>query len=194
LNKVIIVATCKKYRPWLKSFLESYDSKYPLLVVNNDYGTNQYDARALIEGIKGNYDEFLVLHDTMLIKDNTLFDIVFEGYSGKSVCMIPENTMFMFKYCKKDIEGLSPDVIKDLFSVTSKWEAVLQERKFSDAYKAICNPMMLFPGLDKGNNNPKEYYMGRDNMVIENKYFKKFKGSWDMLTLEAADDYIPKSD
>ena len=56
----------------------------------------------------------------------------------------------------------------------------------------IAQPIVLFNDFDKGANNPHEQKLGRDNMILENHYIKKYKGSWDKETAEASVHYIPK--
>lgn len=191
MQQVIIIPTSHKYKPWLLEFLKTYNHSYPIILVFNDANNNQYDAKAVIEGIKYGFDEFLVLHDTMEIKDNAIFDIIFQKYKGESIELVPMNTMFMLKYTKKHLDLIPKQYIDELFAVNDKWSAVVQEAKFSRVYEHYAHPIVLFPFLDRAALNPHEFKHGRDNMIMENNYIKKYKGSWDMPTLQAADKYIP---
>jgi len=191
MNRAIIIATCTKYRPWLYNFLSTYSGKYPLYIVHNTDDRNQYDARAVIEGIDQGFDEFLVLHDTLELKDEKFLDVIFEDLAGKSVALTYPNPMFMIKYRKEDLDSLPSEVIDNLKAVHDKWSAVLQEKYFCDKYLRNSKATVLFPKLDMAELNRYEYKLGRLNMILENDYLKKYKGSWDVKTANAAKDYIP---
>jgi len=189
MKQAIIVATCKPYKPWLMDFIKSYNHEYDLVITYNKGNVNRYDAQAVITGLESNYDEFLVLHDTIEIKDNSLFDIVFEKHKGQSVFLRQKSCMFLIKYTKEHLAKLTQENIDKLYDVSNKNEAIAAEGWFNVEYMKISDPVFLFQ--DFKDNGVREMKYGRKNMVLENKYMKKYKGSWNEETAKKAESYVP---
>ena len=189
MKQGIIIATHRNFKPWLVNFIKTYDHKYDLLFVFNTDESNRYDPQAVIAGIESNYDEFLVLHDTMEIKDNSLFDIIFEEHKGKSVYFRQHSCMFLAKFTKTDLSKLPADTIKRLYDIVDKNGAVKEEGAFNVEYMAVSNPVYLFNELS--DSGEREQKFGRKNMVLENQYIKKYKGAWNMELVEKSKTYIP---
>jgi len=189
MKQAIIIATYPTFKPWLINFLKTYNHTYDILITYNTKESNRYDPQAVIAGIESNYDEFLVLHDTLEIKDNTLFDIVFKEHQGKSVFFREKSCMFLAKYTKKDLSNLNKSVIQALYDITDKMSAVRQESEFNYMYRSSNEVITLFDDLK--DNGQRDIKFGRRNMVLENKYIKKYKGSWDGDTVAKSLHYIP---
>ena len=189
MKQAIIIATHNKFKPWLLNFIKTYDSHYDLLFTYNTDVNNICDVKALITGIESDYDEFLVFHDTIEIKDNKIFDIIFEQYKGRSVYLRKLSCMFLAKYTKTDLAEMPSENMQALYKVTNKKEGVNQEDTFNNMYKNVSNPIYLF---DDFKDNPvRENKFGRNNMIIENEYLKKYKGSWNMDCVLKSYFYVP---
>jgi len=189
MKQAIIVSTCKKFKCWRDNFIKTLNTDYPVIFVNNTEEKNMYDVLGVTTGIDLGIEEFLVLHDTMEIKDNAVFDIVFKDHKGKTVFLNPHGQMFLNKYVLKDMLTCGVD-FNPLYQVKDKLGAVMAEGGFHSAIKQKCNPIVLFPEFIDG---PKrEIKFGRVNMVIENKYLKKYKGCWNQELIQDAKKYIPK--
>ena len=187
MKQAIIITTCKEYRPWLYNLLQTLDTTYPIVIVHNTKEKNRYDILGIITGIELGFDEFMVLHDTVEIKNNDFFRIVFEEHKGKTVFLNNIGQMFLNKYTKEDLAKVD---ISSLYTVHDKTSGVHVERIFNMNLKNVVQPLILFQGFD--DNDKREEKFGRLNMVIENDYLKKYKGSWDGSSLARAKTYIPK--
>ena len=65
--------------PWLSECISSLEGvKYPVYICINPKGKSAYDMEALYYAKEHNIHDFFILHDSMVIKDITLFDKVFE--------------------------------------------------------------------------------------------------------------------
>jgi len=189
MRQAIIIATHKKFKPWLLNFIKTYSSEYVLLFTYNTDESNRYDVKAVLAGIETKYDEFLVFHDTIEIKDNSLFDIVFKEYEGRSVFLRKKSCMFLVKYTKKDLAKLTPQHIQNLYDVKGKLDAVSAEGGFNNLYMQASDPIFLFQDFIDG--GVREHKFGRKNMILENKFIKKYKGSWDMEGAMRSESYVP---
>lgn len=190
MKQAIIIPTCKKYKPWLDNLLKTMDTEYPIIIVYNKEGEQcLYESLAIKTGIELGLDEFFVLHDTCEVKNNNLFKLLFDTHYGEDVFINPQGQMLMNKYTKRTLSQL-PTLIDNINSIKTKWGAVLVERDIPLAIKVISNPIVMDLNFKDGNKF--EMKLGRNNMVIENEYLKKYKGAWDMNTVNSADRYIPE--
>lgn len=194
MYKGIVIITHWRNSVWLENLLESlkdYD-KYPIYIVTTDYAKAHNDYKEWIRGlnnviidesdsfelgaIKKIYhdtllDEFLLLQDTCYIKDTSLFDLVFvDGSVG-----FEENYLsYLGKYERKVLEQMGiPDI-------RNKEQSVKAEGDFNKEYVRLANPKILFPsfGWEHYDKARFEYKFGRKNLVCENKYLIKYKGTW----------------
>ena len=173
MNQGIVIGSTTTTRDWLQNCLNSFGKydRYPILVViNDDFEMGKlkwvYDHTDL--------DEIFLLHDTVEIKDTSLFDEAFGECAGKSFALSDHPAymgMFLGKY-RRDILKLM-----DIPLTRTKKEAVIQEDEFNRRY---CNlephKVLLDPTLR--NTDIFEDKFGRKNMVLENQYIKKYKGTW----------------
>lgn len=190
MKQAIIIPTCKKYKPWLDNLMATLDTEYPIIVVYNKEGKQcLYEALAVKTGIELGIEEFFVLHDTCEIKDNDFFNLIFDKLKGVTCFLNPQGQMLMNKYTLKTLKSF-PTLIDNINSIHEKWAAVLFERDLPLAIKQVVDPVVIDPNFVDGNNFEQKF--GRNNMVIENEYIKKYKGSWDMTTLKQADRYVPQ--
>jgi len=192
MKQAIIVSTHRKFKPWMVNFVKSYEHDYDLLFVYNTEKSNKYDPQAVIAGIESNYDEFLVLHDTMEIKDNSLFDIIFKEHVGKSVYLRKNACMFLAKFTKTDLAKLPQSTIQRLYDIEDKYDAVFEEAHFNAEYMKVANPVFLFNELK--DSGVREEKFGRKNMILENQYIKKYKGCWSPSMIEDSIKYEPTKD
>lgn len=186
---IIIPSHISRIDTWLKDCLASLDTKHPVMVVFQgdkpakglkigfDYthqALNGYDPGALVwarENCKD--DEFFVLHDSCIIKDNLLWHVVFNGYAGQSVALATHPTimgMFLGKYLTKIVQKLEPPVAKD------KTHAVELEESYNQSYCQEDYPITVDNPLTISDVFEEKY--GRKNMILENRWIKKYKGTW----------------
>lgn len=173
----IVVGATPGRTPWLVDMLASLDTgHYPVLVIN----TWDFEIAVFQEAVE-HFDEFVFLPMTCIVKDNSLWYHMFEG-ERQSISL--SNTpcpfgMFFGKYLSEDVReiGFPP--------CANKFEAILQERAWTEKYAAL-RPYKAFADLPDSWRFENKY--GRKNMVVENQWMKKWKGSWDLSSAQKDTD------
>lgn len=177
MEKVIIICTTINRTDWLKNCLDSFKgyNKYPIITLMINEGKGRF-ADFINEIKKLNYDEFIILQDSMEIKDTNIFDICFNNPCSVSLSSVPEKFgNFHGKFIMSTFREVDVPEIKD------KKDDVLFEIKFSKDYVSKCGEYVELCDLKHTNNFEEKF--GRLNMVTENEFIKKYKGTW---TLEMA--------
>ena len=173
MNKAVLVVTSHMTSAFLKDFKNSvrrYNNKYPIIYLENTPENNQYEMLAINKGIEWELDEFVVLHDTCIIKDYKLFDMFFYN-SGRSVSISPNFLSYLGKFRLETLLNIA------IPKVSTKAEAVSAEDKFLKEYiSKEPKHLVLFPDFDDNFKWMTKH--GRMNMVLENKYLIKYKGCW----------------
>lgn len=163
LKKGIVIACTEASRPFYEDMVKTLKTPYPILFSweEVDRPSNSHEYGAVAVG-KEMFDEFVFLHDSVLIKDNNLFDILFSipGHVALS------NRFFhlMGKFVSKDIPPIP--------TVRSKKESIANELSWFTA------PFRVFPDPLPVESNVFVERHGRTNMLLENMYLTKFKGHW----------------
>jgi len=179
LRQVIYVASTPGRVDFITNFLQSmknYDGKYPMFI-ESWYQYDWFDFAKHHE-----WDELLFLHDSMEIKDYSLFDIVFEKYKGESVSFTyqPFFIMGLGKYLRKPY-------LEAAFTTTNAYsDYAPHEYTFGSEYVKCAGkePIVLFPDfmeeeqMQHGKRPHYERKFNRQNLVMENQYVKKYKGHW----------------
>jgi hypothetical protein len=154
---------------WLEDCLDSIDTTYPIIITNHK-GWCMNGIQKVIENT--DYDEYCILNESMIVKDNSIWDIIFKEHKGKSVQLGIDYTMFMGKFIKEHILPF-PDV------KTKRDDVLLGEDQWGRGYGRLqIEHIMLDPLHDT--YQVFEEKNGRNNMVLENQWFKKFKGHWNL--------------
>lgn len=164
--KGIVVTTHKITKPFYDDFIRSvYGCKYPVVTVFNTDENNTYETAGLKVGMEL-FEDFVYLHDTVVIKDLKLFDLLFEY--PEMVSLSPRFLMYLGKYNSRILRTFN---IQDL---KSKLES-------HDMEMRLCTMFPHAPCFDNsfidGNHKMLEVH-GRMNMVLENDYLIKMKGHW----------------
>ncbi len=139
--------------------------KYPVVTVFNTDENNQYESIGLKVGMDL-FEDFIYLHDTVLIKDQSLFDKLFEYKGMVSIC--PRFLSYLGKYESK--------ILKEhpFEEVRTKRQACAMEMWLGRVFAgAPCFDNTLVDG-----NHRFEQIYGSKRMVLENSYLKKMKGTW----------------
>ena len=185
MTRGIVIGTSEFSKDFLKPLLESIkDVPYDILVVSNggyvpeaDYHplfetkwksikfiineSNGWELAVINRG-KENFDEFVHIHDTTLIKDISLFDKLFaiEG----NVILTKGNFHYMGKFLTKDLPNLP--IVHD------KVTAILLETRWLDGYKYT----EFQPDLNVHSDIWEDIH-GKSRMRLENEYMIKWKGT-----------------
>ena len=176
MRKGIVIGTSEHTKDFLKPLLESIkDTKYDILVVSNggyipevpenvQLIVNDWNGweLAVIERGKENFDEFVHIMDSTLIKDISLFDKRFaiEG----NVVLTKGNFHYMGKFVTKELPNLP--------RVHDKTTAIMLEVRWLDGFQYTeFEPDLPVHSLNR------EVIHGQDRMRIENEYIVKWKGT-----------------
>ena len=171
MSKAIFIGSTTHTSSWLDNCLKSLKgfSKYPIIcVINDDFELGKlrwiYDNTTV--------DEIFLMHDTVEIKDLSLFDIIFQDVKSVAITDRPcAYGMFMGKYLRSVLNKMEIPITK------TKLEAVEQEILFNNRYVEISGgAQILFPGME--DSQTFEYKFGRNNKILENEFLKKYKGTW----------------
>ncbi len=186
MTKGIVIGTSEYTKDFLKPCLESIKHvSYPILVVSNggynpikvikefiedsDHPgiiskVNDWNGWeiAVIQKGKENFDEFVHIMDSTIIKDISLFDKLF-AIKG-NVVLTKGNFHYMGKFVSKNLPN-SPRVDnKDL--------AIMMETRW------LPKPYTEFEPDLPVHSNVFETIHGQHRMVLENSYMIKYKGTW----------------
>lgn len=181
MKQVIIIATTPQRYDFLQNLLETlngYD-KYPIIIMS-DYNYFTGKMKEII--FHTDIDEFTLIADSMEIKDASLFDIMFEKHKGRSVSIFKTPQIYHMSLGKFKSEILRKLPIEFTVSTFADDDAIAQN--IGHEYIQF-DPDIAYVLTDKDEwqNNRFEDKFGRKNMVIENKYFVKYKGHWSRETL-----------
>jgi len=174
-DKVILIITHNDNLKPLRNILLSIGeyNKYPIEIHINRKNESNYELGGLkrIYDNKPQYKEIFILQDTFEVKDNKIFDRVFEEHNGKSVFINQDGQMYCCKYRRDVLDNINIPLPRN------KIEAINYELEFNNNYRKLDNPIILFPNFVDSHNKFEDKF-GRRNMIIENKYLKKYKGTW----------------
>lgn len=172
-----IVITTHNDSPWLKECLESIKTNYPIIVHVNGgklpvfewnenitivLGANNGWEIAGIRTGKLHFDEFVHLMDSTVIKDNSLFDKLF-AIDG-NVFLTNGGYHYMGKFVSSTLGNLP--------TASNKEEAIQLELNWYHGPRTYFKPDLPV------HTNAREEKHGRLNMVLENDYMVKWKGTW----------------
>ena len=150
---------------------KSLKTKYPILFSweGVDRPENSHEYAAVANGAKV-FDEFVFLHCTMLVKDNSIFDKLFEVPGH--VALTHNFYHLMGKYVSNDMPEIPV--------VHSKGESISRELNwFTKTYSVFGEQLPV-------QSDKFEIKHNRKNMILENNYLIKFKAHWsgDMADLD----------
>jgi hypothetical protein len=146
---------------------------YNLLVTVND----SFECGALHAVMTmTDLDEFILIQDTFEVKNPFFIEQMFDAYEGQSVSFGPGFSHYFGKFRRDTLNTLEIPV------TLSKYDAIQAEKDFMGKIYmgAEENISVLFPDFhDANKSNIIEQRWGRANLVLENDYVIKRKGTWD---------------
>lgn len=173
-----IVINFRPFRQdWLNNCLKSFEKydKYPIFLVSSENGFNTF--KRAFETIEA--EEILILHDSCEVKDTSFIEECFEKHKGHGVSFSNHPTSFgmnMGKMVKK--YALQAGIPNGLDGFTNSQTL---EIDFNNRYCQLdTNFVQLWDDFvgSADINQGFEVKFGRNNMIVENKYLKKYKGHW----------------
>ena len=121
-----------------------------------------------------NAERFLLLQDSWVIKDDGFWELL-DAHEG-SVAINSDPYYFGCYagiYERSVIEQIGVPVMKD------KRDAIHHEIEWHKRYVGVAGePTVLFPELTDANSLGMIELHGRTNLVLENDYIVKYKGTW----------------
>jgi hypothetical protein len=159
---------------WLPEILDSIRTTYPIMITNHE-GYQIDGLRKAFE--QSPFEEIFFIQESMVVKDNSVWDLIFKGTEGYSVTFNNDFQMFLAKYQRRIVNKIP------FPTVTSRRQDIQEgEGYWNFLYRDYCpqNTILLDPMIDP---NPDiwehhEWKHDRDNIVVENSYFKKWKSVW----------------
>jgi hypothetical protein len=222
MTQAIIIHTVGKCEEWCRNILSNLlnYSKYPIHIVVSDpfpipksfktyldqlpfpvYYCPQYRweigaIKFVNETLK--FDEFVYLQHSIEVKNTELFDLLFnERHQDKSVHVFWRFMCYIGKYRKIALDKINIRVIRSKAEacMNEDWHCPTSEFKdsFMTQYYKIEPWCWLFKGFNESGDFVEKF--GRMNMVVENEYLRKYKGTW-QWSLIKEDEYSgcePKS-
>lgn len=119
------------------------------------------------------FDEIFFLNESMIVKDNSIWDIVFREYEGRSVAVGDKFLMHLGKYLRKYADKTYYPTINNKSD-----EVFLGEFGWTKEYMALDPDYVSIQPITDTFQEYEEKH-GRRNMILENDYFKKWKAHWD---------------
>ena len=167
----MIVIASTPGSPWLAECLDSLGTDREFMVLSN-YKWEMGKIRFMFEYTK--VEEFVLLHDSCVFKDPDFIDWFFDFDSSVALsnCPVPFG-MYMGKYRRETLQKVNLPWVQD------KNDSIHFERAFADEYcRAEPGIPTLFPEFHDRNATRTEEKNGRLNLVLENQYLIKYKGTW----------------
>lgn len=186
MSHAIIISTAVGMEPWLDQCMKSLRPVrgIPVIIYRNTLGTGE--AESLRQAaLYTQYDEVIFLHDTMELLDPGLIDYCFDHHAGKSIGFMGGLDFGM------NSGKFKPAVLKQMeetvFRVPKdKAEATDMEFAFGEEYQRYEPEAFVMPDplLDRPVFKRR---FGRVNMVLENRYLRKWKACWSLELVAAWD-------
>ena len=78
MKQAIVICTHENRKQWLHNLMDTlYGVNYPIAIHENTRKRDGFEIAAIKHAIDEEIDEFVLLQDSIEIKDKSLFDIVF---------------------------------------------------------------------------------------------------------------------
>lgn len=169
MRQAIIIATTPNRYQWLNNILQTISnySDYPIIIFS-DYS---FETGKIQQAMKLGYDEFVLLQDSIEVKNTSIFDLMFQKHQGHTVTIDPTMRSFLVKYRSSVLNQYR------FTNVTTKLQAVDEEDRLF-RFHSNNDPSVICLTQEFNKSGVFEDKFGRNNMVVENTWFKKYKSIW----------------
>lgn len=177
MSQAIIVSTAPGMERWLEQCLKSLRPVrgIPVVVYRNTLGTGEGESLRQA-ALYTQYDEVIFLHDTMELLDPGLVDYCFVEHAGVSIGFMGgiDFGMNSGKFRPAVLRQMRETVLR---VPQDKREATDMELGFGAEYLRYEPGAFVMPDplIDRPVFRRR---FGRVNMVLENRYLRKWKGCW----------------
>lgn len=162
ISKGIVITTSLVTNKYLPDILNSIkDTEYPIYIHTNTDENNKWELGGIQAG-KDNFIEFVHIMDTCLVKDISLFDELFKI----------EGNVFLTNGGYHYIGKFLSDTLPEIPQIKTKEEAIYWELRW------LPKPHKYFEPDLPVHTDVFEEKFGQNRMLLENKYIKKWKGTY----------------
>lgn len=167
MKDLVVIATSPGRENWVQEILSSISR--PVVVVS-DFGYELGKIKWVFENT--NCDRFLFLQDSLVIRDESLFDEVFESQGSSCIMDTPACLgSYMGVYERSVLSKIEIPVIH------TKEESIYYEIEWTQKYIEVCeNFSHPIPIVHKELETVRKF--GRENLLYVNQYYEKWKGDW----------------
>jgi hypothetical protein len=166
---LIVIGSAPGRENWLRDCSASIEREH-IAVVNDGFELAKIDW--IIRNT--NAERFLFLQDSWLIKSPAFWDKLDETSGSVALSCDP-----YFYGCYTGVYERSVIEKIGVPTMTSKREAIDNEITWHKQYVEVSGePLVLFPELTDANATSQIEKHGRINLVLENDYVAKYKGTW----------------
>ena len=166
---LIVIGSSPDRAEWLEACSGSIGREH--IVVSN-WGFELGKIRWVMKNTSA--DRFLFLQDSWVVKTPDFFTLLDDLVGSVALTADPYFFgCFAGVYERWVIEDIGLPVIE------TKFEAVQAERHWHESYVMTAGePTVLFSELTDENATEVRFHNGRDNLILENEYVRKYKGTW----------------
>lgn len=120
-----------------------------------------------------NFDRWLFLQDSVVIKDTSFIDMIFSYPKSVAIsnCPVPFG-MYLGVYSRETLNKVGVPKAR------TKEDAIMWEVEWSNKYCSVEDVPVMFDDFTDGNAKGIKDMFGRPNLVLENDYLIKYKGTW----------------
>lgn len=155
---------------WLDQCMKSIGKRDVMIL--SGYGHELDKIRWVYENT--NIDRFLLLQDSMVIKDQTFFDLALSHPKSVAFSNCPVKFgMYMGVFCRETLAKTNMPVVRD------KEHGIELEISWANEYSYHePDAPLLFETFHDHHAKGVVNLHGRRNLVLENEYIIKYKGTW----------------
>jgi hypothetical protein len=167
VKDLIVISTSPGRENWVKEILTSISR--PVIVIS-DFGYELGKIKWAYENT--NCDRFLFLQDSLVVRDESLFEQVFEVSGSSCILDVPSCLgSYMGVYERSVLSQL------EIPEINTKEESIFFEIEWTQKYIALCenfsHPVSI---VNKEIETVRKF--GRENLLYVNQYYEKWKGDW----------------
>ena len=166
----IVLMTFPGREVWLDQCIKSIGKRD--VVVLSGYGHELDKIRWVCENT--NIERFVLLQDSMIIKDQSFFELAMSNPKSVAFSNCPVKFgMYMGVFCRETLLKTHMPVVRD------KEHGIELEVSWANEYSHYepDAPLLFDKFHDHYANGTKQLH-GRINLVLENDYIIKYKGTW----------------
>lgn len=180
MQQAIVIGATPDGLPWVSDLMASLKGcRWPIEV----HETWDFEL-STIAWAGQRYDEFVFLPQTTEVLDQRLFELCFLTHRGRSVNLgTAQEMQFRMYLGKYRADALNQIAIP---RVTSKREAVHWEVVWCKGYAwaEATRDRLVSVGGPLEHSDVFEQRHGRLNMVVENEFLRRLKGTWDVSMIK----------